>query len=200
MRHTRTDRRSLRTRQLLVQAVVDLIRDRRYDAITVQEITDRANVGRSTFYAHFTDKDDLLTEGVRQLVAGLAGMESPGTGEWPYPTLALFHHIGTQADLYRALARGRALGLVLTTLHTELAAVLTERLASRVPAGQAPVVAAPLLAAMTSSMLITALRRWIEGGLTESAEAIDRAFHIAADAAIRAGLGLPPGPGTAPVT
>ncbi|MBI3687520.1 MAG: TetR/AcrR family transcriptional regulator [Actinobacteria bacterium] len=188
MRQTKTDRRSLRTRQLLVQAVFDLIRVKRYDAITVQEITDRANVGRSTFYAHFTDKDDLLVDGVRQLIAGLDGTAPAGRGAWLYPTLALFHHIGAQADMYKVLARGRGLALFMTALHAELTAVFTERLTARVRPDRTPVVAAPLLAAMTTSMLVTAIRTWIEGGLTEPAEAVDRAFHIAAEAAIRAGL------------
>lgn len=78
--------------------------------------------------------------------------------------------------------------LFLGALHDELAAVFVERLTARVPPGETPAVPVPLLAAMTTSMLITAIRSWIEGGLTESAESIDHAFHVAADAAIRAGL------------
>lgn len=60
MKNTKADRRSQRTRQLLSSALVDLMLQKRYDEITVQNIIDRANVGRSTFYAHYLDKDDLL--------------------------------------------------------------------------------------------------------------------------------------------
>ncbi|MCB0110928.1 MAG: TetR family transcriptional regulator, partial [Caldilineaceae bacterium] len=49
----KTDRRSARSQQLLYQALMDLMLEKRYDKITVQDIIDRANVGRSTFYAHF---------------------------------------------------------------------------------------------------------------------------------------------------
>lgn len=190
MRQTKSDRRSLRTRQLLMQAMVDLIRVKRYDAITVQEITDQANVGRSTFYAHFTDKDDLLVNGVHRMINTLDAdpADATGRGARPYPSLALLHHIGAQADLYQVLARGRGLALFLNALHDELTAKFAERLTARVPAAATPIVPLPLLAAMTTSMLITAIRSWIEGGLSEPAETIDRAFHIAADAAIRAGL------------
>ncbi|MCB0097425.1 MAG: TetR/AcrR family transcriptional regulator, partial [Caldilineaceae bacterium] len=54
------DRRIQKTRRALQDALLTLIVERRYDKITVQDILDRANVGRSTFYAHYRDKDDLL--------------------------------------------------------------------------------------------------------------------------------------------
>ena len=64
MHSGKTDRRSRRTQQLIADAFVGLMLEKRYDDITVQDILDRADVGRSTFYAHFTDKENLL---LRQL-------------------------------------------------------------------------------------------------------------------------------------
>jgi AcrR family transcriptional regulator len=191
MRQTKTDRRSLRTRRLLLQAMVELMRVKRYDAITVQEITEQANVGRSTFYAHFTDKDDLLVDGVHRMLAGLevTTAEPPAGGITRlYPTLALFRHIGEQADLYQVLSRGRGLTLFLAALHDELTTVYTERLTARMTPGDTPAVPPPLLAAMVVSMLVTAIRTWVEHGATTPAETVDRMFHIAAQPALRAGL------------
>jgi AcrR family transcriptional regulator len=54
------DRRVQKTRRLLQKAFIDLIVEKGYDCITVQDILDKANVGRSTFYTHFQDKDELL--------------------------------------------------------------------------------------------------------------------------------------------
>ncbi|MBR2765120.1 MAG: TetR/AcrR family transcriptional regulator [Blautia sp.] len=54
------DRRQQRTRQAVYKAFTDLLRCRSYNSITVQEIIDAANIGRSTFYSHFETKDDLL--------------------------------------------------------------------------------------------------------------------------------------------
>ncbi|EHK58261.1 TetR/AcrR family transcriptional regulator [Allomesorhizobium alhagi] len=58
------DRRVARTRTALYDALVALIRRKDYDLITVQDILEEANVGRATFYAHFTSKDDLLKRAV----------------------------------------------------------------------------------------------------------------------------------------
>lgn len=56
------DRRVQRTRELLQQALIALIRERGYDAVTIQDIAERANVGRTTFYLHYTSKDDLFLQ------------------------------------------------------------------------------------------------------------------------------------------
>lgn len=64
------DRRVQRTRQLLQQALIALILDKSYEKVTVQDIIDRANVSRSTFYAHYRDKEDLLLRGVAGITYG----------------------------------------------------------------------------------------------------------------------------------
>lgn len=57
---TKTDRRVKRTHELLQKALIELISERGYDAITIQDIVDRANVGRTTFYLHYSSKDELF--------------------------------------------------------------------------------------------------------------------------------------------
>lgn len=54
------DRRVQRTRHLLQDAFVELVLEKGYANVTIQDILDRANVGRSTFYMHYRDKEDLL--------------------------------------------------------------------------------------------------------------------------------------------
>ena len=66
----RPDRRVARSRRALKEALTDLILEQGYESVTVQDVIDRADVGRSTFYAHFLDKDDLL-------MAILADVEMP---------------------------------------------------------------------------------------------------------------------------
>jgi AcrR family transcriptional regulator len=57
----KTDRRVLRTRELLQKALIELINDHHYDDITIQDIVDRANVGRTTFYLHYNSKEELFS-------------------------------------------------------------------------------------------------------------------------------------------
>jgi AcrR family transcriptional regulator len=186
MRAGTTDRRTRRTRQLLVEALRDLLHTRRYDTISVRDITERADVGRSTFYAHFTDKDDLLVESVRHLLGDLQ-QDVPGARNTLAPSLGLFHHVVEGRQVYLTMAHGRHLGLFLDSLQAELALMFLERLAPRLP--ESPTVVPPaLLAAMVAGMLITAVRAWLESDLSASAEEVNRSFVIAAEAAIRAGL------------
>jgi AcrR family transcriptional regulator len=65
------DRRVQKTQGLLREALVSLIHEKSYDAIAVKEILDRANVGRSTFYTHFRDKDELLVSGIHEMMRSL---------------------------------------------------------------------------------------------------------------------------------
>ncbi len=69
MGEDKEDRRVARTRQLLRDALVSLILERGYDEVTVQDVLDRANLGRSTFYAHYRNKDDLLFSGFEEFAA-----------------------------------------------------------------------------------------------------------------------------------
>jgi len=62
------DRRVRKTRQQLGDALVALILDKGYDAITIKDITDRADVAHATFYRHYRDKDELLTQKLEEVI------------------------------------------------------------------------------------------------------------------------------------
>lgn len=63
----RLDPRVRRTRQLLRQALWELIPEKGYEAITIQDIADRATLNRTTFYLHYHDKADLLYQGIAEV-------------------------------------------------------------------------------------------------------------------------------------
>lgn len=111
MKHEKSDRRSRRSRRLIVDALLALMREQRYDRITVQEIIDRADVGRSTFYARFRNKEDVLESEIER-VLGLLHEQQLASGEERaahlLPSLGFFQHVQETQSLYPALVRGRA--------------------------------------------------------------------------------------------
>jgi AcrR family transcriptional regulator len=105
------DRRVVRTRAALQDALLDLILDKRYDEITVEEITERADVGRTTFYLHYQDKDALLLEATGDFAdevreAFLVRLED-ATVQVEDVAEVLFHLAEQHSDMYWAIVSGR---------------------------------------------------------------------------------------------
>src|SRR5215213_238359 len=89
------DRRVSRTRRSLSAALIELILEKRYDSITVQDVIDRADVGRSTFYTHYRDKDDLFLSAWKRLLdlfVRRIEWEKAGKGQF-VPVRDLFQHV-----------------------------------------------------------------------------------------------------------
>ncbi len=117
------DRRVARTRGILQEALNRLTLKSGYEAITIKDICDEANVGRSTFYAHFTSKDDVKRSGlehlrhhlVAQQQAALAGGGAPQDRMLSF-SLVMLEHVRDHAALYRKLVSDRggsvALGFI----------------------------------------------------------------------------------------
>jgi AcrR family transcriptional regulator len=118
----RRDRRSQRTHRLLAEALVALLHKHRYTDLTVQAILDRANIGRTTFYSHYWDKDDLLASEMERVVEVL-WHHSPSNAtdqEFVFPSLGMFQHLQEQYVLYRALVRSQAIDLVWAAMKKRL--------------------------------------------------------------------------------
>ena len=120
------DRRVARTRRTLHEALIRLIVRKGYDALTVQEIIDEADVGRATFYAHYRGKDDLLRGGFERLRGELktARLEvRRGRRSQPLPfSLAMFEHACAYREVYRAMLGGQGSIIAIN----EIRRVLTE--------------------------------------------------------------------------
>ena len=102
----RIDRRVARTRRLLRDALLALVQENGWDAITVQDVCDRADVGRSTFYIHFGDKEDLLLSGFEDLRGALRAQVRAQPPDRRRPlafSLAMIEHARDSRQLFRAL-------------------------------------------------------------------------------------------------
>jgi AcrR family transcriptional regulator len=137
----KTDRRVRRTRELLRQALVSLILERGYEHISVQDILDRADIGRSTFYAHYRDKDQLLLSGFDEAFAALAAEIPPPDpnggrpADFLDPARVLFAHAEGHRQLWKALVGKPGAELVLRFLSDNLTALLEPHLRAQLPDG-----------------------------------------------------------------
>jgi AcrR family transcriptional regulator len=113
MQARKPDRRIERTHQLLRDALMELIEQKGYDSITVQEIADHANVARTTFYLHFKDKDELLFNGMRQMYEELFQMAKVPTQDDPLgigfklDDPSDFEHVARYARFYKIMLSER---------------------------------------------------------------------------------------------
>ena len=194
MRNTKADRRSQRTRQTLSAALVELMLEQRYDTITVQDIIDRANVGRSTFYAHYQDKDDLLTSDFDAVLDTLrehirhADTETPGR---PANLTPLFAHIQEHRHLYKALVRGGGIELLLRSGHTRLRQNIEQHLRELISPAQLATAPLPLVADYLAGTIVNMLKWWLDHNLPYTPTELDQLFARLVLPGVQAVLGLP---------
>ena len=179
------DRRVRRTRQLLQKALIELILEKRYDKITVQDIIDRANVGRSTFYAHFQDKEDLLVSGFDMFNQSLeAHVEVEGRDAGFLHSLAFFEHAAGHHDLYRAMREGGGSELLFNTAQRHVEAQLTRHLQDAVPAGHPLPI--EILSSYLSGAMLSLLLWWLDNDVSVSPVEINEMFQTLARATMTA--------------
>ena len=190
MKEPQEDRRAQRTRQLLHDAMFSLMLEKRYDKITVQDIIDRANVGRSTFYAHFQDKEDLALSGMVQMLDQLGqavGQDTSG-GLSLMPVLALFQHVQENQHFFKALTRGRGLDLFFERGQVYWTQRLEAALQAQLPQGQSSSVPIPIIATSVSGALITLLKWWLDNKMPYTPERMDEIARQLTMPMIEAGL------------
>lgn len=170
----KNDRRSQRTRHLLSDAFVELIREKDYGSITVSDIIERADVGRSTFYAHYRDKDELFLAILDRVIEALSrGM--PTQTEIPFfPSLGLFRHVGEQYELYKALVWTPGLDLLIKHLRKSLSQRIEEGLAK---SGRHYDVPLPIVANFIVGSFLSLLQWWLENKRVQSPEQMDEIFR-----------------------
>src|SRR5215208_519558 len=140
----KSDRRSRRSRRLIVDALLALLREKRYDRITVQEIIDRADVGRTTFYAQFRNKEDVLVSEIERIL-GLLHEQHLASAEEPadqlLPSVEFFRHVHETQSIYPALLRGLATDSHQQAVHRYLREQAAQQLA--VVTGSRPLAVPP---------------------------------------------------------
>ncbi len=129
-----TDRRVLRTRVALRNALLALIVERGWDAIGIRDICQRAGVGRSTFYTHYADKEELLFSGFDDLRSMLRASARMAPSAMPLGfTRGLLEHVEENKRMFRALIGKRASQLATRHLLRVVMELIRDDLAPLLP-------------------------------------------------------------------
>lgn len=173
------DERTRRTHERLGRALLELILEKPINDVTVQEVLERASVGRSTFYLHFRDKNDLL---LSQLEGFLEHMSTAlelrkEESHRVMPVAEMFAHIGGENKLYRALGDAGRLHDFFDLAQGYFARGIERRLrqSKRLPKLRERNLVA--FAFASAGSLLSLLRWWIDHGAKEAPGDMDELFH-----------------------
>lgn len=178
------DRRVARTRTMLQHALISMILKKGYEAITIDDICDAANVGRSTFYAHYTSKDDLKRSGLdhlrRMLVDrqknALAQPEDARDRNWAF-SLTMFEHARDNVDLYRALVGSRGGAIALGAIRQILSDLVRDELAASADTISGDAMPREFGIQYVVGAYMAVLTWWLDGGAKLPPQRIDAMFR-----------------------
>lgn len=164
------DRRVRKTREALYSAFAALVAEKGYDQLSVRAILDEAHVGRTTFYAHFKAKEDLLRFGFTRLREQLASLPRSTAEDRRVFIRALLDHAKSHAGLFAALAGGAGGGLA----EAEFRGITEDIVATEIGPGEAQAT----MTTMLSGALLAGIRRWIDAGAKGAGAEIIEAFDL----------------------
>lgn len=185
------DRRSARTERSLSEALVDLIKEKRFDEITVQEVIDRADVGRSTFYTHFRDKEDLFQQDWERFLDGFAQhIDWDKAGQERFvPAVYLFSHLQEYQPFYKGLVRSQKKDAVFKSGTGHLSHRFQTALTAKFKGKPAPSLPIPILANYLATELFALLQWWLDHDMPYPPERMDEVFHELVTPTFRKALG-----------
>lgn len=188
------DRRVQKTRQVLYEAFDALIVEKNFDAIAVRELLERANVGRSTFYTHYSGKEQLLDGRIHDVIGPPDSASPADAAEWHERILSFSLPILNHIDRHRRTVkramdrRGKAV------LHGHLRRAVAEAIEEALPLdrqGRSELsngMPRELLVQYLSSTFVLVLTWWLERGSDLTPSDVDGLLRALALPALREGL------------
>jgi AcrR family transcriptional regulator len=173
------DERIRRTRARLGSALVALIHEKPFHDVTVQDVLDRASVGRSTFYLHFRDKNDLLLSQLEVFLDMISTTLSNRKEESlrVLPVTEMFSHIGGQNRIYRALADAGRLNDFFDLAQGYFARAIEQRLRDSRRCSHLPRHELSARSHALGASLLSLLKWWVDRGAKEAPRSMDELFH-----------------------
>lgn len=173
------DRRTKKTRQVLRAALLALVKEKRYHEISVQDIIERADVARSTFYTHYVDKDDLLTggygifaENLDHQVAAQPGANSASA----FAARRWFEHVQAQGDILKIIAKDPAMDLAMKTLRAIIHGSVQQAMQSHPHAGNDRMPTSVIVEYLAEALMML-IQWWLKDGMRRTPEQMDDIFQ-----------------------
>ena len=186
-----------RTRDLLQKALIELIGERGYDAITIQDIVDRANVGRTTFYLHYQSKDDLFTSCHETIVSEFhfgplypLSRKELLSPEAPPGMISAYRHLEDARTLLYPIFQGKDSLMILRRILRDWSAQEIEASLRAAFAETASTIPVDVLANYLAGAQIALVQWWLEKRQPHTPETLAQTFHRLQRAAIRDAFGL----------
>lgn len=193
---TKTDRRVERTRELLQKVLIELITERGYDAITIRDIVDRANIGRTTFYLHYSSKDELFMSCheaiVSQFHIGLLhplSREELLSTEIPQEMTSAYRHLEEGRALLYPIFEGKDSQLILRQIRDRSAREIEANLRT-IFAEANSIIPLDMLANYLAGAQIALMQWWLEKRRSHTPENLTMMLYRLQRAAIRDAFGL----------
>jgi len=162
------DPRVKRTRQLLRDSMMALIVERGFEAITVKDITDRATLNHATFYLHYRNKQELLSQSMTEIFDELRATAAPPSLDDPQLPITqstiLFEHVARYADFYRAVLGASGIPAFAAQLRAYLSETIRQRLVQVIEReNPAALPLVDLTAQFSAGAYLSVIIWWLEG-------------------------------------
>ena len=167
----KNDRRILRTRKMLWEALIALIQDKDYSEITIQDIADRANVNRVTFYLHYRDKQDFLVQSMDVIFNDLISKITPLTGENfrtdipPEGMTLVYQYIADNAKLYRIVLGDKGLPFLVNRFRKYLTDLTIQRFQMMTTEENKERISLEVVAHYVAGSIIGLITWWLENDM-----------------------------------
>ena len=175
----KTDARVRRTRDALGDALVALMQQKPFETITVQDVLDRAQISRSTFYSHYSDKDDLLMSDAEEFFEAIstALSEHGDKSERVFPVTEFFTHLSDVQPFFKALVKSGKFQENMELARGHFARGIELRLSELPRSKSIPPHQLPAIAFTHAGALLSLLTWWLDRGMRESPAEMDELFH-----------------------
>ncbi len=170
----RLDPRVMRTRQLLRHALIELVPEKGFTAITVQDITDRATLNRATFYLHYRDKHELLLDVFEELIKE-AELMPPDASALPArlapPSIVrVFDHVAEHAEFYRVILGEEAVPSFVSRIREYIAQIAQRWITLLRHGSDDSSVPTAIAVNFISAAYIGVIVWWLQNGMPHSSE------------------------------